>query len=311
MANVQATAAKNSRTDPAVADLFRLVARNSNTLVPLNQSAQTCHTLYCIHSVAGDVTDYRTFAKIVETEIQVFGVQVPLSRMHLDALASIETLAARYAALIARNRPEGPILIGGFSGGAIIALEVAKQLITAGRDVPLLVAFDGAPCNTVAHLSKLHPAYILQLFANFARCIAGGQAREWIRDGLLWRLAFSFFLRPSGVEPVAHGSTFYRNAMRLVTERCGWKADQVTFLRGMIDALSVYRAVPYPGRVLVFETAYQPVLHAPQITRVWRGLTPKPLLHVIKASHSNLFRTQAAVAEMARIIVGEISHCGG
>jgi thioesterase domain-containing protein len=54
---------------------------------------------------------------------------------------SIEAMAARYIAELRAYAP-GPYLIGGFSGGGLVALEMTRQLRDLGETVDLTVLFD-------------------------------------------------------------------------------------------------------------------------------------------------------------------------
>ncbi|MGC3982619.1 MAG: amino acid adenylation domain-containing protein [Steroidobacteraceae bacterium] len=56
---------------------------------------------------------------------------------------SIEELAQIYATQIVSVCPSGPLILGGYSFGAMIAFEVATQFERMGRQVPLVVSFDG------------------------------------------------------------------------------------------------------------------------------------------------------------------------
>jgi amino acid adenylation domain-containing protein len=56
---------------------------------------------------------------------------------------SIEELAAIYEPQILAACPEGPVILGGYSFGMIVAFELAHRLRSRGRSVPLLVSFDG------------------------------------------------------------------------------------------------------------------------------------------------------------------------
>ena len=76
-------------------------------------------------------------------------------------------------ALLEAFQPRGPIRLIGWSAGAIIAVQMAQQLCARGRDVPLLVALDGAPCNTGAGLGTRDPRYFMKLIANLP---------HWVRD---------------------------------------------------------------------------------------------------------------------------------
>ena len=55
---------------------------------------------------------------------------------------SIEAMAEDLAAAIRRTRPHGPYVVGGHCNGAVIAVEVARQLIAQGEQVPLVLVLD-------------------------------------------------------------------------------------------------------------------------------------------------------------------------
>jgi amino acid adenylation domain-containing protein len=78
---------------------------------------------------------------------------------------SIEEMAAIYEPGILRAVPEGPIVLGGYSFGVLIAFELAHRLRMRGRQVPLMISFDGfapgypallpLPQRVVAHFKEL------------------------------------------------------------------------------------------------------------------------------------------------------------
>src|SRR5690606_38688682 len=53
-----------------------------------------------------------------------------------------EEMAADYLSEVRQVQPNGPYLLGGFSGGGIVAYEMAKQLLAQGEEVSLLVMLD-------------------------------------------------------------------------------------------------------------------------------------------------------------------------
>ena len=56
---------------------------------------------------------------------------------------TIEEMAAIYEPQILDVCGDGPIIVGGYSFGMLVALEIARRLRKRGRRVPLLVSFDG------------------------------------------------------------------------------------------------------------------------------------------------------------------------
>jgi thioesterase domain-containing protein/acyl carrier protein len=56
--------------------------------------------------------------------------------------STIEEMAADHVRTLRSALPQGPYLLGGYSHGALVAFEMARQLTTAGRRVPLVVIID-------------------------------------------------------------------------------------------------------------------------------------------------------------------------
>lgn len=86
------------------------------------------------------------------------GVAQPLHVLHvvgaeddLDGqVHSVEELASIYEPQILAVCPPGPVVLGGYSFGALVAFELARRLGAKGRPVPLLMSFDGmAPGHPV------------------------------------------------------------------------------------------------------------------------------------------------------------------
>ena len=92
--------------------------------------------------------------------VQAFGVDEVAS-----TFPTIEEMAESYEAGILRAIPEGPIVLGGYSFGALIAFELSHRLRVRGRSVPLIISFDGfapgypallpVPQRALMHLREL------------------------------------------------------------------------------------------------------------------------------------------------------------
>lgn len=106
-------------------------------LVPL-QPHGTRPPLFLIHALDGHVEHYLPLARGLGANQPVYGIQA----IGLDGLtppvASLCTMAARYAQEIRLVQPQGPYFIAGAAEGGLIAWEVAQQLLDAGAVVALL-----------------------------------------------------------------------------------------------------------------------------------------------------------------------------
>jgi thioesterase domain-containing protein len=82
-------------------------------------------------------------------------------------------------------QPEGPYMLGGFSGGGITALEIAQQLTDAGEDIAMLALLD-TPLPQRRALSKADRLRIqwLQLKEKGPLYLA-----SWLGSRIRWELA--------------------------------------------------------------------------------------------------------------------------
>jgi amino acid adenylation domain-containing protein len=77
------------------------------------------------------------------------GAEQPFYAVHPHGLdgtnvpPSIEAMAADRVTAVRRERPRGPYFLGGHCNGALVAVEIARKLIDAGEEVPVVVVLDG------------------------------------------------------------------------------------------------------------------------------------------------------------------------
>ncbi len=163
----------------------RLEAGTAGDLVPLREEGNR-PPLFLIAGIGGHVFTFHKFARLLGPDQPAYGVKA----IGVDGSARtpdrIEDIAARYAEQIVAERPDGPIVLGGYSIGALVAFELAVQLQAAGRQVGPLIVFDAAapgyprpkplPRRLVIHLSTLvsgrgidRRAYLRERFVNMKR----------------------------------------------------------------------------------------------------------------------------------------------
>ena len=118
-------------------------ARRFTQLVPMHQGEGGRKTpFFLVAGMFGNVLNLRHLAHLLGTDRPFYGLQARGlygdEAPHADLI-----LAARdYIAEMKMVQPQGPYLLGGFSGGGITALEIAQQLTAAGDEVAALVMLD-------------------------------------------------------------------------------------------------------------------------------------------------------------------------
>ena len=155
--------------------------------MPLNDCGQG-PAFYCVHSVGGEVMSFRHLSNRLGPEQRFFGIQAPPELRSAEFASSIESMARYYVDELVAFQPEGPYLLGGWSAGSAIALEMAQQMRATGRTVDLLVAIDGAPPGTGAGTSPWSPTYYWKLFCNLP---------GWVSEDLLVDFSLPVLRTPS------------------------------------------------------------------------------------------------------------------
>jgi thioesterase domain-containing protein/acyl carrier protein len=128
-------------------------------------------------------------ADVPLTCLQLFDPSVPRHEMP----DTLERVAADYVQLIRQQQPGGPYRLFGWSAGAILAFEVAQQLVAAGETVSYLAIVDAtAPTGPgrVAQLRRITQFY----HHHMVKMLEGKKtvkvflSERWAQSGLISRL---------------------------------------------------------------------------------------------------------------------------
>ncbi|TCZ64052.1 non-ribosomal peptide synthetase [Roseicella aquatilis] len=237
------------------------------------------HTpFFCVHSIGGGVLHLRHLARAMGTDRPFLA----LRRVRGDALdESVEQMAARYVAAVQARQPEGPILLGGYSFGASLAHEMARQLQEQGRRIGMLAIIDHVrpgwrvmPGNAAAALGRWL-ANLPGLLRDEARHSSlprlGRQVRRVLRGGLL-RLAG----RPLDIDAALDMARFEPEA----------RAALAAHMR----ALHAWRPRPATLPLEVFRAAIQPIRRpCGDAALGWGEVAGGPVaLHRVAGSHTSM-----------------------
>jgi len=128
------------------------------SLVPIKPNG-TKMPLYIVHGAGLNVLLFNALAMNMDAEQPVYGLQAKGLNGIDEPLDVMEEIAANYIAEIVAKNPDGPYALAGYSLGGIIAYEMAKQLMAAGKEVKMLAMFD-----TYADLSTVNDPLLKKVF---------------------------------------------------------------------------------------------------------------------------------------------------
>ena len=207
-------------------------------------------------------------------------------------------MSRHYVDELVKFQPEGTFLLGGYSVGATIALEMSHQLIAKGRVVSLLVVFDGGLFNTGGEISSLHPLYWLKLLLNVPRWMVDNLVKN--HRTFLSRLKSAVFTRRNPSVP---------HALERIIKREGLLPSHAEFIIALSASHLHYVPDNYSGRVLVFVAKTQPLMRLRQVKAAWMKIAPSSEVFEIDGAHANFVKMPQGlpVAERLRKKIEEIA----
>jgi FkbH-like protein len=112
-----------------------------SSLVPIKPNGSK-KPLFLIHARGTSVLLYRDLAYKLDPEQPVYGLQPKGLYEGETPLKRVEDMASLYIKEIQTIQPNGPYLLGGYSFGGDIAMEMAQQLCQQGQQISMLALFD-------------------------------------------------------------------------------------------------------------------------------------------------------------------------
>ena len=272
---------KRGRASPVVQNPARLTPDEPGVATPLT----------LIHPVGGNILCYNELARLLGEERSIYGVQSP-GITNSPQPATIEELAALYLKLIRDLQVRGPYEIGGWSMGAAVAYEMARQITQRGDEVSRLIMIDpwtpppDKSNGASANLSSVH------LWLEFYRDLSGVSLEN--QDEIIHQLATRF--------PEAQTEFMLQLAIHQ-----GLLSDETILSRlfhafsANAAALARYQPGEYAGRVLLIQAERRPAA-APTPSEAWKRLLTGAIRVIeLPGDHSSLL-TQPAVKLLAACI---------
>jgi acyl transferase domain-containing protein/surfactin synthase thioesterase subunit/acyl carrier protein len=217
---------------PAAGAPARVREPKHRFLVAMNAVGPTRKApFFIVAGMFGNVLNLRHLAAHLGHDQPVYALQARGLFGDDEPHRRFDEMARDYLREIRLVQPEGPYLIGGFSGGGITAFEMANQLVAEGEEIALLVMLDSLPGKPI------EPTRVDRLVIQAQRLRREGvrYVGRWARNRLRWereRLERRFHPPVRELTPAEFRSEKIEAAFR--------------------EALENYRTPVYAGKIALF-----------------------------------------------------------
>ena len=271
------------------------------------QPAGSGPPFFLVHGLGGEVTGLVSLARHLGRARPCYGVQDPALFGRQEPPRRVEDMAARYAAEVLRVQPLGPYYLGGYSLGALIALELAQELLRQGHEVALVAVLD-EPSSPAGDRFPSTLTDLLHLLANLPRWLAEELRRkklatllsDVLRKLRVWRRRLGRrTTAPVDLEEALDVSRLSEAQRRLMESH--------------LRAEKEYAPQAYPGRVALFRARIQPLFGSHRPDLGWGKVAGGGVeVHVVPGDHLTLLRepqVQALAGRLSAVLAGDQADC--
>ena len=139
--------------EPGSEPVRSVAARKGQHVVPIQVDGAR-PKLFLVHGAGGNVLGFRDLAHYFGKDQPVYGLQARGVDGKQAPYTTIAEMAAAYLAELREVQPHGPYCLGGYSGGGVVAFEMA-QLLRAVGEVVAFVGMIDTWCPQIPQRSKL------------------------------------------------------------------------------------------------------------------------------------------------------------
>ena len=251
---------------------------------------------FCVHGAGGNVLNFRDLAHLMPSGRPFYGLQARGADGSRQPHSSVGDMAAEYVRGVKSVQPKGPYLFGGYSGGGIVALEMARQVESKGDKVALVVFLDTffpqlppRPGQTRSDRLKAHLRGIREGGVPYLRELTSNRGKH-----LLFRW----------------------QALQLrIRSKLGLKLPlplrEIVMVDAFLSAAGRYEVRPYDGDVVLFAAADRSHIYdhlTPGLQ--WESWLSGIRIVTIQGNHDNLVR-KPNVETLAVLLEQELSRVAG
>jgi acyl-CoA synthetase (AMP-forming)/AMP-acid ligase II/thioesterase domain-containing protein/acyl carrier protein len=239
----------------------------------------------------------RKIARSLGSEQPFFDLRAPVILRSYDLandVPSIEQMARNYIPLITAVQPHGPYRLIGYCNGALVALDLARQLATAGECVELVAMVDPISLNARPSLRR-----VLRILDKMLTLVGCDTRRRESQIGtamsLIWRAVRKAerLLRRKPKTDDGNGHEYVRTAVQLNREQ-GLASREKRLTHAYLRAMARYIPSPVSANVicLIAEAHCRYTTYA---GHVWRKFAPNLDVIVVPGDHVSCVTRHANV----------------
>ena len=255
---------------------------------------------FCAHGIGGDVLHLHRLALHMGTDRPFFGLRrTPEARL----TDTINQIAARYVAAMLHYQPVGPFYLGGHSLGAMIAYEMALQLVKQGHEIGLLAIIDQqrpgwrlTAKDAIPALHRILAGMPGRIVYEMAQVPAAKRFREMRRILLTW----------------SKKALGFREDARSMFRLSRSDTERIALFEASLRALRDYSPAPSPVPITLFRANMSLLSHLAMDPALgWSDLAEGPVLvHMVPGDHDSI-TTEPLVRQLAKILSHELDTAQG
>jgi thioesterase domain-containing protein/acyl carrier protein len=244
----------------------------SSSVIPLQLQGHR-PPFFCVHGLGGDVLSFLALARHLAPLQPFYGLQHPGLEQPF-AVNRLENLAAYYLKEIRQIQPQGPYIIGGWSLGAIVAFEMAQQLVASGHAVSQLLLLDTAietqPYATPTPTMRSIPEDdLLPLLVSLGERAHGADGAAFLPQ-----LAHDLDMTPEAFIHAVYRLMQHRASDEATEWRgaLGQLSRHVDVFKASLEAATCYQPQVYPGKMTLFRATESDELFSLSSKPGWEDL---------------------------------------
>jgi thioesterase domain-containing protein len=236
-----------------------------------------------VHPPGGIVVCYHALAQRLARERPFCGIRSRGLHGEPDLPSRLEEMALEYVTAIREVQPRGPYLLGGWSAGGLIALEMAQQLLADGESILMLALLDTSPetADDPSWADKPGMEYDLDLSLEDLSRLGPDEQLPY-----LWQHALRLGLIESNV-PMAVAHQILDDLKQI-------------FHHHMV-LTDHYVVRPYPGRITLIRPSDAPISVPTPRDRGWGRLAADVDVHFVPGQHHSMVK-EPHVRDLARTL---------